>query len=908
MVAARPLFLSCMGFIYLCAYVSFYLQFPRLNSADGLLPAKQHWKQFTKQSALLAGFSTVNDPDIVLELLSLAGIVCSFFVLTGITHHGLIFFMLFWVYLTLYTVGTTFLTFQWDIFLLETGFLTIFYAPWLSGAATSEAFAHPMTWVLRVSWVKFMLMSGAVKVFAQCPTWRELTALEVHFASTCLPTSEAWVMHSLPPTILRAGVAFMFVCELLAPWLLLAPITPMRRVGVVLQLLLQIGIAATGNYNWFNLHTTVLLLPAWAADASPGDGGVGDDRGGLLPRLLASVTAPVVTWERMWAGALGSAFASLATVGGLLAASFALFPVTVSVSALASGGEPMPTWSAALWAWVDMLSTNGALIVESRLDEAFVRWMLDVALRPDALGAYVYTMALIGAVAYAVGVGGVGPRSVLGFCSLLGGFAERLLLGVIALLLLGVTLLPFDSIAQRRMDVLVPETAGLRDATLALHRELAPLHVSNSYGLFRRMTGVGPRMTAGVPQTHGWNGLPPTRVQVPVVVIEGHPALADDANADASGGWREIPLRYTPSATDRAPRRTAPHQPRLDWQMWFAALGSYEHNPWLLHLAYKLLLGTRRPPSSTSPTSSSASSASSTAVLDLLDADAYPFPPDRPPQRVRMILYHYDFTRTRSEWARRTPGATLLHANCSRLGPYASGTRDTLLAVSSRAPLGATLGHLARDAILSHLPPTRTSCSQWWSRRKVKDYLPAVDRSGLEQVVRQQGWPVGGVSNPSDPCSIVSRRAIKNGRNPDGSIAESATRVWQMARALLSGRPGTGYQHGYVVAEPVCRVVVALRGGPGAALRRLVGWRIGDTPASTFVDGPLVVICGVAMCALALRVATRLPHIWVTRMIYVLATCSLLARAVNAFLLFRVRSWLLNTSVSTTTCPAPAAP
>ena len=48
--------------------------------------------------------------------------------------------------------------------------------------------AHPMTWVLRVQWVKFMLCSGVVKVTADCPTWKHLTALEFHFASTCLPT------------------------------------------------------------------------------------------------------------------------------------------------------------------------------------------------------------------------------------------------------------------------------------------------------------------------------------------------------------------------------------------------------------------------------------------------------------------------------------------------------------------------------------------------------------------------------------------------------------------------------------------------------------------------------------------------------------------------------------------------
>ena len=35
----------------------------------------------------------------------------------------------------------------------------------------------------------------------------------------------------------------------------------------------------------------------------------------------------------------------------------------------------------------------------------------------------------------------------------------------------------------------------------------------------------------------------------------------------------------------------APHQPRLDWQMWFAALGSYEHNPWLVNLVHQLLRG-----------------------------------------------------------------------------------------------------------------------------------------------------------------------------------------------------------------------------------------------------------------------------------------------------------------------------
>jgi hypothetical protein len=47
--------------------------------------------------------------------------------------------------------------------------------------------------------------------------------------------------------------------------------------------------------------------------------------------------------------------------------------------------------------------------------------------------------------------------------------------------------------------------------------------------------------------------------------------------------------RYKPGDVLAAPPVIAPHQPRLDWQMWFAALGSYSHDPWIIHLADQLL-------------------------------------------------------------------------------------------------------------------------------------------------------------------------------------------------------------------------------------------------------------------------------------------------------------------------------
>ena len=67
---------------------------------------------------------------------------------------------------------------------------------------------------------------------------------------------------------------------------------------------------------------------------------------------------------------------------------------------------------------------------------------------------------------------------------------------------------------------------------------------------------------------------------------------------------------------------SAPHQPRLDWQIWFAALGSYEYNPWFVHLVYRLLQGQQD-------------------VLDLLAKNPFPH---KAPTYIRARLYKYHYT------------------------------------------------------------------------------------------------------------------------------------------------------------------------------------------------------------------------------------------------------------------------
>ncbi len=69
------------------------------------------------------------------------------------------------------------------------------------------------------------------------------------------------------------------------------------------------------------------------------------------------------------------------------------------------------------------------------------------------------------------------------------------------------------------------------------------------------------------------------------VVLEG--TFSSDFGPNAS--WLEIEFKCKPGRTDRRPCIISPYHYRLDWMMWFAAFQNYNNNPWLIHLAAKIV-------------------------------------------------------------------------------------------------------------------------------------------------------------------------------------------------------------------------------------------------------------------------------------------------------------------------------
>ena len=123
-----------------------------------------------------------------------------------------------------------------------------------------------------------------------------------------------------------------------------------------------------------------------------------------------------------------------------------------------------------------------------------------------------------------------------------------------------------------------------------LYGFLYTFNIVNGYGLFAVMTTTRPE-----------------------IIVEG----SNDGIT-----WLPYEFKYKAGDLKGKPRFNEPHQPRLDWQMWFAALGNYQNNPWFINFCVRLLEG-------------------SPSVLKLLQKNPFP---DAPPRYIHAVVYLYHFT------------------------------------------------------------------------------------------------------------------------------------------------------------------------------------------------------------------------------------------------------------------------
>lgn len=469
--AARRWFLRALGLIFLIAFVSLWVQIDGLIGSNGITPVSEFLSAARQQLddralSILPTLCWFNSSDAFLHFLCGSGAVFSVLLICGIAPAwSLVALVTF--YLSLTIAGQTFLSFQWDILLVETGFLAILLAPWrLWWTRTNEPRVSRVgIFLLKLLLFKLILMSGAVKLTSGDDCWWNLRALDYHYWSQPLPNVIAWWADQHPEWFKKFSVAFCLVVELIVPFLIWSP-RRLRLLACSLLIFLQLAIAATGNYNFFNLLTITLCMLL------------------IDDAVFRRKSPPVTDHCCKFVDRLSMCVATIVII----------FTLPLNARLIYSAFKPEEEWS-----------------------------------------------PLLGSV----------------------------------------------------------------------YARAESFRIVNGYGLFRVMTKDRKE-----------------------IIIEG--------SADGID-WQSYEFKWKPGGVKRAPGWCAPHQPRLDWQMWFAALGSYRQNPWFVQTVIALLHGKPR-------------------VAALFEENPFP---ESPPRYIRATLYRYRFTsaeehrQTGAWWKRQALGEYL---------------------------------------------------------------------------------------------------------------------------------------------------------------------------------------------------------------------------------------------------------
>ncbi len=247
-------YLRLFGLIYLSAFVSFAVQALGLIGSHGILPLAAMVDDIAARVGPERFFFMPmlfwwNASDLAIQAVSWGGAALSLLLILD-RLPGLALLLLDVLYLSLLYAGQDFMTYQWDTFLLEAGFL----------ALVLRLATVPGIWLLRWLLFRFMFSSGAVKLASGDPTWWNLSALDYHFFTQPLPTPPAWYAAHLPVPLLKFATGSTLFIELALPLLIFCP-RRLRFAAAAGILLLEVCISLTGNYNWFNLQTMLLCLP-----------------------------------------------------------------------------------------------------------------------------------------------------------------------------------------------------------------------------------------------------------------------------------------------------------------------------------------------------------------------------------------------------------------------------------------------------------------------------------------------------------------------------------------------------------------------------------------------------------------------------------------------------------------------
>lgn len=261
----RFMILRLLGIIYAVAFLVAVNQVIPLIGSNGLLPLSYYLDYIrnalgsrTAAFVRLPSLFWFWNSDTALLIFAWTGFILSCVVIAGFANVPLL-TVLWFIYMSFVHVGQEWYGYGWEIQLIETGFLAIFFCPLLDMRPFPKH-PPPMLIIILFRWLTFRVMLGAglIKIRGD-EIWRNGTALYYQFETQPMPGPFSRWFHFLPKMLLKAGVWYNHLAELVAPWFVFWPRVARHIAGVVI-ISFQFTIFLSGNLSFLNWLTIVPAL------------------------------------------------------------------------------------------------------------------------------------------------------------------------------------------------------------------------------------------------------------------------------------------------------------------------------------------------------------------------------------------------------------------------------------------------------------------------------------------------------------------------------------------------------------------------------------------------------------------------------------------------------------------------
>lgn len=258
---AREVLLRGVAALYFIAFLAAFNQFPALLGERGLSPAPEFIERTSaRTSPSLFRWKYTPYSDRLLRVVCLIGMVLSLSVVVGLVQLGPawttipVFLLMWWLYLSIVSIGQYYYGFGWESLLLEAGFIV--------GFLGTPDVAPPLLILLFLRWTLFRVEFGAGMIKMRGDTsWRDFTAMNYHHQTQPMPNPLSRWAHQKPEWWHKAETLGSHVIQLVMPWLLFFP-QPIASIAASSIILSQLALVLTGNYAWLNWVTILIAFSA----------------------------------------------------------------------------------------------------------------------------------------------------------------------------------------------------------------------------------------------------------------------------------------------------------------------------------------------------------------------------------------------------------------------------------------------------------------------------------------------------------------------------------------------------------------------------------------------------------------------------------------------------------------------